>query len=61
MTQWSIDYCNKNDNWTITPLSHIPLIPQYYFFSQLLITLKKKQVIQRRKYKRGVIKVHVRP
>ena len=27
-----LDYSNKNDNWTITPLSHIPLMSQYYFF-----------------------------
>ena len=27
-----LDYSNKNDNWTITPLSHISLMLQYYFF-----------------------------
>ena len=27
-----LDYSSKNDNWTITPLSHISLMLQYYFF-----------------------------
>ena len=27
-----LDYSSKNDNWTITPLNHISLMPQYYFF-----------------------------
>ena len=44
-----LDYSNKNDNCTITPLvtflSHCSTI----FSSQVLITMEKKQVIQRRK------------
>ena len=27
-----LDYSNNNDNWTITPLRHISLIPKYLFF-----------------------------
>ena len=27
-----LDYSNKNDNWTVTLLSHIALMLQYYFF-----------------------------
>ena len=64
MIQWSIRLLKQNDNWTITPLSHISLMLQYYFLFKGINYNKKKQVIQRRKwskYKRGVIKVHVRP
>ena len=45
-----LDYSNKNDNWTITPLSHISLMLQYYFFfTSIDYNEEKKQVIQRRK------------
>ena len=27
-----LDYLNKNDNWTVTPMSHISLMLQCYFF-----------------------------
>ena len=27
-----LDYWNKNDNWTVVPLSHISVMLQYYFF-----------------------------
>ena len=53
-----LDFSNKNDNWTITPLSHISLIPQYGFFitsinySEEEASHSEKKI----KYKRVVIK-----
>ena len=42
MIQWSIRLLKQNDNWTITPLSHISLMLQYYFCSKVSITMKTK-------------------
>ena len=67
MIQWSIRLLKQNDNWTITPLSHISLMLQYYFFVQRYQlqwrkkTSHSKKKIFKVQIKRGVIKVHVRP
>ena len=58
-----LDYSSKNDNWTITPLNHISLMPQYYFFFNGVNYNEEKTSHSKKKikYKRGVIKVYVRP
>ena len=56
MTQWSIRLL-KNDNWTITPFSHISLMPQ------VSTTIKKNKSFKEKNNQstHSVIKVHVRP
>ena len=50
------DYSNKNNNWTITPLSTISLMPQHYFFLTSIDYNKEKTSHSKRK----IIKVQKR-
>ena len=52
-----LDYSNKNDNWTIIPLSHISLMPQYYFFFTSIDYNEEKETSHSKK---KIIKVQKR-